>query len=582
MNKKFIPLCLTGLISSIMLCSYSVYGGENVWTLQTWISNWIQGTVISSPIASPSAGTYTSAQSISLSSTWAPYMCYTTDWTTPSCDWAGLTCSSWSQYLSPISISSSKTIKALSCYRGSQTSGISELSYTLNISSGWGGGGGGGGWGWFSTPTPTPTPVVDTTSNTPIETPVSAPEPVTQTPSIVVNSDQSQTIDPTLHTDVSDPVNTNNQVLWTVNLTNTQPNSDWTTISSSITWDNWSVILQSSSSSNLSVVIPSWVTVTWNNNWDWKIAAPIITKQTSSTLLIEVWNKNSPLTFNKPVTIEMNTTLTEGSLVDIYYSHDGINWTAQGQSVVSNGKLIISTTHFTYFIVKNNWQSISKTESGITSTGETSQTWIVTPIYTIATPPILSTTSTWTIKFSDISNSFAKTYIMQLVKDWKINGYADKTFRPNNNTTRAEFLSILMKTRNIDVGYNVIKSDFTDIPSNGIWMTKFLNKAKDLWIINWQIINGKLKFRPNDSITRAEAIAMLLRLAKVSIDSTITNSSFSDVTTPWMIPYIEKAKDLWIISWQDIDGSLVFRPNDPITRAESAKIIVKYFYKTIK
>ena len=44
----------------------------------------------------------------------------------------------------------------------------------------------------------------------------------------------------------------------------------------------------------------------------------------------------------------------------------------------------------------------------------------------------------------------------------------------------------------------------------------------------------------------------------------------------------EKAKELWIISWQDIDGSLVFRPNDPITRAESAKIIVKYFYKTIK
>jgi len=42
-----------------------------------------------------------------------------------------------------------------------------------------------------------------------------------------------------------------------------------------------------------------------------------------------------------------------------------------------------------------------------------------------------------------------------------------------------------------------------------------------------------------------------------------------------MIPYVIKAKELGIISGQTIDGKLVFRPNDSITRAESAKIIVE-------
>lgn len=42
-----------------------------------------------------------------------------------------------------------------------------------------------------------------------------------------------------------------------------------------------------------------------------------------------------------------------------------------------------------------------------------------------------------------------------------------------------------------------------------------------------------------------------------------------------MVPYLESARESGIISGQTVDGKLVFRPNDPITRAEVAKVVVR-------
>lgn len=114
---------------------------------------------------------------------------------------------------------------------------------------------------------------------------------------------------------------------------------------------------------------------------------------------------------------------------------------------------------------------------------------------------------------------------------------------------------------------------FTDIPAS--WMIPYVEKAKALGIANGQTIDGVLKFRPNDSITRAEAMAMLLNAAKIPVDSSLRTTQFTDVTMYWMMPYVEAAKSLGIANGQIIDGVLKFRPNDAITRAESVTIINK-------
>lgn len=93
------------------------------------------------PVASPVAGSYTSNQSVTL--TGASLIRYTTNGATPACD------SGTPQYSSAISVTSSQTIKAISCYlEGDGTyshSNVSSFTYTINIPSGGGGGGGGGG-----------------------------------------------------------------------------------------------------------------------------------------------------------------------------------------------------------------------------------------------------------------------------------------------------------------------------------------------------------------------------------------------------------------------------------------------------
>lgn len=203
------------------------------------------------------------------------------------------------------------------------------------------------------------------------------------------------------------------------------------------------------------------------------------------------------------------------------------------------------------------------------STTVTTASWVV---ITTTGSWVTITTPNWVkITFKDISTSFAKDDIAKLVGLWVIKGYADGTFKPNNGTTRAEFLGMLMKALNLSLPATT-KTSFSDVKVS--WQVPYAEAAK-AYGIKGQTIGGKSVFRPNDYITRAEALAMLFSVAKIKTDSTIKTVAFKDVSTSWMIPYIAKAKELGIVSGQTINGKLVFRPNDSITRAETARVITK-------
>jgi hypothetical protein len=80
------------------------------------------------PIASPAAGSYSLTQSVTLSSVNSTSIRYTLDGSTPDC-------STGTIYSSPISVSSTKTIKAIGC-NGSGSSSVSSFSYTITTSGG--------------------------------------------------------------------------------------------------------------------------------------------------------------------------------------------------------------------------------------------------------------------------------------------------------------------------------------------------------------------------------------------------------------------------------------------------------------
>ena len=137
------------LIPFLLVLPLSVSASEVTGTLSTGVETGIHGTVTVAPSASPGAGVYASAQSVTLAAVGASAIRYTADGSTPSC-------SSGTAYASPIGVSSSQVITAIACYANGASSPTAAFQYAINPPSApaptSGGGGGGGAGGGSSAP----------------------------------------------------------------------------------------------------------------------------------------------------------------------------------------------------------------------------------------------------------------------------------------------------------------------------------------------------------------------------------------------------------------------------------------------
>lgn len=105
--------------------------------------------------------------------------------------------------------------------------------------------------------------------------------------------------------------------------------------------------------------------------------------------------------------------------------------------------------------------------------------------------------------FSDLENSKYKNFVKHLYDMNVISGYEDGTFRAEDSVTRAEFATMILKSKGIQISQD-ISNPFSDV--EGHW-------AKDIILTAYQ--NGIIKgyedgtFRPNDTVTLAEVCAMI-------------------------------------------------------------------------
>ena len=143
---------ITSIIALLFSSIYTVSAWEYSWGISTWTQTWVDGVVIDSPVFSPSTWSYTSSQSVSIDNSWAPYSCYTSNWDSPSCNWETATCDSWTKYIAwdTFSVSTTTTLKALSCYQLWAESSISSATISISVSSWWWSS---GWWWWSSYPT---------------------------------------------------------------------------------------------------------------------------------------------------------------------------------------------------------------------------------------------------------------------------------------------------------------------------------------------------------------------------------------------------------------------------------------------
>ncbi len=143
-----------------------------------------------------------------------------------------------------------------------------------------------------------------------------------------------------------------------------------------------------------------------------------------------------------------------------------------------------------------------------------------------------------------------------------LNGYPEKTFKPDGSMTRAEaaqmFYNLLLDKS------TVYGNRFDDVPSDA-WYSTAVNTLSALGMISGV---GNNKYEPERSITRAEFTSIAMRFA----DATNAGENiFTDVhQNDWYYNFVVGSiKYGWISGYPD--GT--FRPNNTITRAEVTSIV---------
>ncbi|WP_372637381.1 S-layer homology domain-containing protein [Cohnella sp.] len=140
-------------------------------------------------------------------------------------------------------------------------------------------------------------------------------------------------------------------------------------------------------------------------------------------------------------------------------------------------------------------------------------------------------------------------------------GYADGTFSPDRNVTRAELAAMLVRV--FDRDENAAPGDFPDV-GDGHWAKKYIDRASGMSLM---IGYPDGSFKPDAPITRAE---MASAIAPLLPGATGASAGFTDTEGSWAQAVIEQANAAGIVYGYE-DGT--FRPNSKLTRAEAVTMI---------
>ncbi|MEQ8236930.1 MAG: S-layer homology domain-containing protein [Syntrophomonadaceae bacterium] len=167
---------------------------------------------------------------------------------------------------------------------------------------------------------------------------------------------------------------------------------------------------------------------------------------------------------------------------------------------------------------------------------------------------------------TDIVNSWAYNQITDLMEKGIVAGYEDKTFKPDNNVARAEFMVMINKA----FGYNqAMEISYTDVKA-GDW---FYNDVAIASAAGYIAGYDDGTMQPNAPVTREQAAVMLAKV--LALDTTgYKLLPFTDTNTigAWSLHSVSALFDAKMISGY-LDGT--FKPANPINRAEAAVLISK-------
>ena len=242
---------------------------------------------------------------------------------------------------------------------------------------------------------------------------------------------------------------------------------------------------------------------------------------------------------NITVTLPYGTDLK--GLVPTFTTSSGATVTLGGESVVS-GKTFVNFSHPVQLLV----------------TAEDKQ----------HTKPYTVTVKTANA-FKDVNtNDWFYDDVMAAASAGIVKGQGDGIFAPKASVTRRDFAIMLCRVLGVDVEGTAV-SPFVDVNEDDYGIVAIAYCAAH------GIVNGyeDTTFQPNKTITRQEAAKMIsaaMGVSKVSDELYTDDAKIAD----WASDYVYMAKAAGLMKG-DTDGS--FRPNDQITRAEAATIMMNAY-----
>jgi len=237
--------------------------------------------------------------------------------------------------------------------------------------------------------------------------------------------------------------------------------------------------------------------------------------------------------FDKPVTLTFTfdpSKVTPGETPAVYYYDDTKGQWVNIGGTVSGNTITVNVDHFTAYVV-------------------------MAQVSTQPPPPAMT--------LKDITGHWVEKNIEELVSLGVINGYPDGTFKPDNQITRAEFATILVKAFKLTPQSGKIYADTAEH-----WAKGYIATAAASGIVSGY---NATTFGPDDPITREQMAAMVVRTAKLSVVSENLTFTDSGEISSWAKDNVVTAVKNGIMQGYPDN---TFQPHGNATRAEAVTVIV--------
>ena len=252
------------------------------------------------------------------------------------------------------------------------------------------------------------------------------------------------------------------------------------------------------------------------------------------------------------------------------YDPEGDEMTYEIVRYASHGRVTLTDRHtgaYVYtpdagFVGKDSFDYVVYDRYGNYSTSET------VSISVVARPASIS--------YADIDGEGDAAAILAVSSMGLMNGTAvggQTYFKPGEAISRVEFLVTAMQAAGItadtvaSAGEPAV-ADCADIPAA---MRPFVAYAMQKSYVGGKTVGSELCFKPNDTISRAEAAVILSNIIGYAVEDTVTAFADADAMPAWSEAALTSLRALGILVTPDGNA----RPGDTMTRAATAAWIAR-------